>query len=256
MKQKKPNHSLAMRIIGAAFLLITLSAQVWAGFEEGEAAFVRGDYTEAHREWMPLAVEGDARAQWGVAHLYLLGLGVMQDVAVSAQWAKKSADQGYVEGLSLLADLYQRGVGVPQDLPKAMELRKRAADTGDALAQYNLALAYLRGEVIQKDANAAIELLRSAASQNFQGAMFNLGVLFFKGEDVPQDFVRSYMWFELAAAWKSGSDGDHPVGSMAELGERASGIQSMLSDHISPEEIAEAQRMARDWAEANITMDN
>ena len=124
MKQKKPNHSLAMRIIGAAFLLITLSAQVWAGFEEGEAAFVRGDYTEAHREWMPLAVEGDARAQWGVAHLYLLGLGVMQDVAVGAQWAKKSADQGYVEGLSLLADLYQRGVGVSQDLSKAMELIK------------------------------------------------------------------------------------------------------------------------------------
>ncbi len=78
------SNSLAMRIIGAAFLLITLSTQVWAGFEEGEAAFVRGDYTEAHREWMPLAVEGDARAQWGVAHLYLLGLGVMQDVAVGA----------------------------------------------------------------------------------------------------------------------------------------------------------------------------
>ena len=111
MHMRAVSNSLAMRIIGAAFLLITLPAQVWAGFEEGEAAFVRGDYTEAHREWMPLAVEGDARAQWGVAHLYLLGLGVMQDVAVSAQWAKKSADQGYVEGLSLLADLYQRGVG-------------------------------------------------------------------------------------------------------------------------------------------------
>jgi hypothetical protein len=122
-----------------------------------------------------------------------------------------------------------------------------AATTGDALAQYNLALAYLRGEAIQKDATAATELLRSAARQNFQGAMYNLGVLFLKGEDVPKDFVQSYMWFELTATWKSGSDGDRPIGEMAELGERASDTKRMLSAHMTPAQIAEAQRLASEW---------
>ncbi len=145
----------------AAVLIIGIVPSAHAGFEQGETAFTRGDYASAYREWMPLAVKGDARAQWGIAHLYLQGLGVRQDVELGAEWAKKSAKQGYVEALSLLAGMYARGVGVPKDVAKAIQLRKRAAATGDALAQYNLALAHLRGRLVRKDVDAAMELLES-----------------------------------------------------------------------------------------------
>lgn len=235
-----------MAVFGA-FLLIALAAQAHAGFEQGEAAYTRGDYSAAYREWMPLAVKGDARAQWGVAHLYLLGLGVRQNVKLGAEWAKKSADQGYVDALSLLAGMYERGVGVPKDIAMSIQLRKRAAATRDALAQYNLALAYLRGRGVQKDVDAAMALLKSAAQQNFQAAMLNVGVLYLKGEDVPLDLIRAYMWFELAAAWKSGPNGDKPFGSFAEIGERATSIKKMMNAQMTPAQIAESQRLAREW---------
>ena len=238
-------------ITAAAVLIVLLAVPARAGFEEGEAAFAEGDYDKAYNEWMPLAKEGDARAQWGVAHLHLLGLGVIQDVEVGARWAEKSANQGYVEGLSLLAALYERGVGVTKDWAKSIQLRKRAAETGDALAQYNLAVKYLQGQMVHKDVGAALGLLRSAARQNLQAAMFNLGVLFFKNEDVPEDLVRSYMWFELAASWESGSNGDVPIGSMAETGERATQFKTMLSAQMTSSQVSEAQRLAREWTEKN-----
>ncbi len=230
-----------------AVLIIGIVPSAHAGFEQGETAFTRGDYASAYREWMPLAVKGDAQAQWGIAHLYLQGLGVRQDVELGAEWAKKSAKQGYVEALSLLAGMYARGVGVPKDVAKAIQLRKRAAATGDALAQYNLALAHLRGRLVRKDVDAAMALLKSAARQNLQAAMFNVGVLYFKGKDVPLDLGRAYMWFELAATWKPGPNGDQTVGSMADIGQRATGVKKMLSARMTPGQITEAKRQAKSW---------
>ncbi len=239
-----------MKRIFAAMLLLTLAAPASASFEQGEAAFATGDYVKAYQEWKPLAAKGDARAQWGVAHLYLLGLGVEQNVALGAKWAKKSAEQGYVEALSLLAGMYERGVGVPKNLQKSIQLRKKAAETGNDLAQYNLALKYLEGKIVRKDVNAAVVLLKSAARQNLQGAMFNLGVLFVEGQAIPQDLVRSYMWFEVTSSWKPGPGGDRPIGSVAGIGERATGIKKMLIARMSPTQIAEAHRLAREWMAA------
>ncbi len=41
-----------------------LTVPAWAGFDEGEAAYQRGDYATALREWRPLAGQGHAEAQF------------------------------------------------------------------------------------------------------------------------------------------------------------------------------------------------
>ncbi len=43
------------RIIAIAVLMFDLAAPAWAGFDEGTAAYKRGDYATALREWRPLA---------------------------------------------------------------------------------------------------------------------------------------------------------------------------------------------------------
>ena len=62
--------------------------------------------------------------------------------------------------------------------------------------------------------------------------LFNLGMLYAIGRDVPQDFVAAHKWFNLAA-----------------LGGNREGQQCRadLSDEMSRDEIAEAQRQARAW---------
>ena len=48
------------RIIAIAVLMFGLAAPAWAGCDEGEAAYKRGDYAMAFREIRPVAEQGDA----------------------------------------------------------------------------------------------------------------------------------------------------------------------------------------------------
>ena len=230
----------------AGGLCLALVAAAQSDFATGDAAFARGDYTKARDIWSPLAESGDVQAQWGMAYLYLLGLGVPQDLERGALWAEKSAAGGYVDGLSLLAGLYAKGVGVPKDYAKSLELRKSAAATGDALAQYNLAVEYLKGSA-KADMEEVLRLLLSAADQNFQGAMFNLGVLYLRGRKVPQDHVQALAWFERVAAWSPGPNGDDPTGRMNEMSARAVAIGRELRESMTPEEVVEAEKLLEEW---------
>jgi hypothetical protein len=42
----------------------------WAGFEEGVRAYKSADYATAVREWLPLAQQGDVRAQTALGFMY------------------------------------------------------------------------------------------------------------------------------------------------------------------------------------------
>ena len=57
-----------MKRIFAVLLLLTLVAPAWAGWDEGVAAYARGDYATAFREMKPLAEQGVARAALNAAH--------------------------------------------------------------------------------------------------------------------------------------------------------------------------------------------
>jgi TPR repeat protein len=71
-----------------------------------------------------------------------------------------------------------------------------------------------------------------AAEQGFARGQYDLDIMYAKGEGVPQDYVRAYMWFNLAA-----TNG---------LGEAARDRESVIA-RMTPAQIAEAQRLAREW---------
>lgn len=63
-------------------------------------------------------------------------------------------------------------------------------------------------------------------------AQFTLGFIYERGLGLPQDYLRAYMWFSLAAA--QGTKG-------------AEEWRERLAAHMGPAQIAEAQRLAREW---------
>ena len=73
---------------------------------------------------------------------------------------------------------------------------------------------------------------RKAAEQDHAVAKLFLGVIYAEGQGVPQDYVRAYMWFNLAAA-----QGE----------QKAARFLDMAAQRMTPAQIAEAQRLARDW---------
>ena len=86
-----------------------------AGFDDGLAAYNRGDYDTALREVMPLAVAGDSRARALIGMMYVDGEGVPQDDAEALRWFRLSADHGHAIGQWMLGAMYAEGRGLPRD---------------------------------------------------------------------------------------------------------------------------------------------
>jgi TPR repeat protein len=78
----------------------------------------------------------------------------------------------------------------------------------------------------------ALRLWRPLAIQGLAGAQFGLGLMYDKGRGVSQDFVLAHMWFDLSAA--QGAQG-------------AAAARDQVARHMAATQIAEAQKLAREW---------
>src|SRR6266852_2147310 len=100
----------------ALVLSLSLAVPVAAGpFEDGVAAYKRGDYATALRLWRPLAEQGAADAQFVLAAMYDKGQGVRQDYTEAVKWYRKAAEQGDDTAQFNLGGMYEKGHGVRQD---------------------------------------------------------------------------------------------------------------------------------------------
>ena len=152
---------------------------------------------------------------------------------------KPLADQGDATAQYHLGVMYDDGHGVPQDYNKAMRWYGKAADKGNAEAQCNLGSMYVKGHGVPQDYNKASMWYEMAASKGNAKAQFNMGEFYASGKGVPQDYVLAYMWFTLAAS-------HYPAVEIADRNDVAIKINEIALKMV-PEEIAEAQRMAREW---------
>ena len=104
-------------------------------FELGMTAASEGDYAEAFKYWMPLAMGGLAKAQCNIGTIYSEGHGVDQDADEAFKWLNLAASQGHAGAQTNLGALYANGELVQQDIGEAKRLFRLAADQGLLLAQ-------------------------------------------------------------------------------------------------------------------------
>ncbi len=145
-----------MKKLLLSFLLL-FSTPTFAGFTEGINYFDNQQYSQAFSQFLPLANKGDERAQYYIAYMYLNGLGVGRDEVKGIEYLKKSVEQEYEKGLSLLAYLHSIGKSVELDKKKALELYQKAADLGDNDALLNLGVIYYTSDGVSQDTEKAIQ---------------------------------------------------------------------------------------------------
>ena len=136
--------------------------------------------------------------------------------------------------------MYGTGRGVPQDDAEAVRWYRMAAEQGIASAQYALRVKYGTGEGVPQDATEAVRWYRLATEQGHASAQYNLGVMYGTGEGVPQDNVEAHMWLNLAASRSSGADRERSVGA-----------RDRVAELMTPADLSEAQRSAREWHAAH-----
>ena len=129
----------------------------------------------------------------------------------------------YQEGV----DAYERG-----DYDTALKEFRPLADQGDPLAQATLGLMYAEGEGVAQDYQEAVRWYRLAVEQGHASGQFSLGAMYIAGQGVLKDYVLAHMWMNLAAAKRV---------------KKAGKGRDLLEILMTPAQLAEAQRLAREW---------
>jgi TPR repeat protein len=152
--------------------------------------------------------------------------------ATALRLLRPLAEQGNAGAQTNLGLMYAKGVGVPQDSAEAIKWYRKAAEQGYAVAQGLLGATYLEGKGAPQDYAEAVKWYRKAAEQRYAFAQKKLAFMYLKGQGVPQNYVTAHMWFNLAA-----SQGDKDGAKNRDEIER----------RMTPAQIAEAQKLARQW---------
>ncbi len=154
------------------------------------------------------------------------------DYTRAAQLLRPLAEQGNALAQYNLGVLYRKGRGMPQDDVQARQWYEKAAVQGQAKAQFNLGTLYFNGEGVAKDYQQALRWFRLAADQGEAVAQTKIAIMYDDGRGVPHDIVQTYKWYSLAA-----TNGDKP----------AAELRDATAKEMTPAQIAEAQKLVREW---------
>ena len=155
-----------------------------------------------------------------------------RDFAIAERLFRPLAEHGNAIAQYNLGVMYYKGEGVPQSYPHAVSWYRYAAWQGDASAQLELGLMCYNGQGTLQNYAEALTWFRKAADQGSARAQFNLGAMYANGQGVPQDYILAHMWLSLAAAKNE---------------TRAVDLRDIVAAKMTAAQVAEAQKLAREW---------
>jgi uncharacterized protein len=161
------------------------------------------------------------------------------DFATALQIWRPRATQGVPFAQVNVGIMYYSGQGVTQDYREAAKWYRLAAEQGNPTAQGNLGFMYYSGQGVTQDYAEAAKWYRLAAEQGNPTAQSNLGSMYYSGQGVRQDYVQAHMWVDLAAS-------RFPP-SAREDRDQAAHNRDIVASKMTPEQLAEAQKLARQW---------
>jgi uncharacterized protein len=131
---------------------------------------------------------------------------------------------------------YQKGLKnyKPENAAQAVMELKPLAEQGNAEAQFRLGSLYYQGLGLPQDYREAATWFRKAAEQQYVYAQVTLGTIYAEGVQgvFEKDYPQALMWFIFA-----GAQGDM----------EAIELRDVLAARMTPAQIAEAQKMAREF---------
>jgi len=144
------------------------------------------------------------------------------------------AEEGNAEAQVALGLMYAKGQGVARNYQEVLKWFRLAAAQGNVEAQFRLGAMYAKGKGVTQDYQEAVKWFRILAAQGNAQGQYKLGLMYRGGQGVTQDNVHAHMWFNLAE----------------NQGVRAAKKKRVrIAKVMTPSQIVDAQRMARDCVE-------
>jgi uncharacterized protein len=222
--------------------------------KKGRKAYNNGNYERALKYFRRESEEGSPVADWYLAGMFRLGLGVKRDNAIAHSYYERVAsayDPDELNGRRLrividsqlhLADYVREGIpsaGIKANPERAAKTYLRIASTyGHPGAHFALGVMSLTGEGMKKNEAQGMKWLTAAAKKRHPEAQAYLGDLYWRGRIVKKSETRALMWYVLANETTRPEEHATITARYNEL---------LLS--VDEESRAEAEARARVWAE-------
>jgi uncharacterized protein len=153
-----------------ALPLALLATPAAADVKAGVDAWSKGNYAAAIKAWRPLAISGDADAQFNMGQAYKLGRGVPVDLLQAEDWYRKAALQGHLQAEDNYGLVqFQNG-----NRQQAMPWIEKSAARGEPRSQYILGTAMFNGDMVAKDWVRAYALMTRASAAGLAPASASL----------------------------------------------------------------------------------
>ena len=173
---------------------------------------------------------------WGDGFQKGLAAAESGDYATALKEWMPLAEQGYGSAQFNLGIMYKNGQGVLQNDKTAVKWWTLSANQGHASAQSRLGFMHYTGQGVQQDYQTAVKWYILSAQQGHATAQASLSLMHAMGLSVPQDNVYAHMWSNIA---DSNGNKDGTI------------LRDILAKKMTPSQIEEAQRLARECVAKN-----
>ncbi len=167
--------------------------------EKGLKAFNDEDYKTAYSILKPLAMKGEAEAEFALGFMFEIGLGFVKHDSEMFKWYQRAAERGHADAQVKVGKIYHKdGETDKRNYKIAGELFIKAAKQGNVDAQYNLASMYESAEGIIVDNIRAHQWYNLAASAGHKEAAVARDLLATKmsSDDLYAAHEMALNWFE------------------------------------------------------------
>jgi cell division septation protein DedD len=179
---------------GGAVAALLLAPPAAADVKSGVDLWTAGEYRRAVEEWRPLAVAGDADAQFNLGQAYKLGRGVPDDPALAEAWFRRAALQGHAQA----EDNYGLALFQAGKKADALPWLEKSVARGEPRAQLVLGTMLFNGDAVKRDAPRAYALMTRASAADLKSASETLAQM--DGAITPADRQRG---LELARTYEA-----------------------------------------------------
>ena len=179
---------------------------------------------------------GNEDAAYALGMIYYEGTMVPRDQSEASKWFHVWVEKyrEYAGGGNAVTEWkIGSALDLAMDYVEAAKWYQKAADQQLPEAQLSLGLMFSDGHGVPQDYKLAVKWFHAAAQQGDFAAQFNLANLYVAGRGTPQDYVEAHKWYNLAAAASGAAE--------------AAKARDDLAAKMSPEQVAKAQDLARNW---------
>ena len=179
-------------VITILLIFSVVSRIFFNDFQDGWNAYNKNDYKTARELWLPIAEQGEVRAQFFMGFMHDMGFGVPENDKEAIKWYQLAAEQGDARAQLFTGFLYDFGIGIPGNDKSALKWYQLAAAQGYTEADLNIF------ELESKVSPQVFLNFLDDANNGDPKSQYTLSVMYAKGIGVPKNHKEARKWFSLA----------------------------------------------------------